>query len=90
MRLLEDHKTRQNPKRSGTRNPTQNFVAKVCERLSSSATHILYATVQYSNPRIQASVHDYVAQQPMYRRKKFQKIKIIKVSKTLLQVQTKT
>ena len=67
MLVLEDQKERKNPKRTGTSNPTQNFVAKVCTRL--------YVTIQYSNLCIQASVCDYVAQKPAFRRNFFQKRK---------------
>ena len=89
MLALEDPKAEQNPNKTGTSNPTQNFATKICTRLSNRTTCVLYAIVQYSNPRIQVSVCDCVAQQPAYRTKKFHKRKKIKVSKTLLQIKTK-
>ena len=73
--VLEDPKARKNPNKAGTSNPTQNFVPKICTQLSNRTTHILYATVQYKNPHIQAFVSNCVAHQHAYRTKKFQKRK---------------
>ena len=75
MPVLEDPKPRKNPKNTGTSNPTQNFTAKVCTQLSNRTTRVLYVTIQYSNPCIQDSMRDYVAQEPAYTAKKFQKRK---------------
>ena len=73
--VLEDPKARKNPNKTGTSNPTQFFVAKVCTRLSNRTTRVLYAIVQYRNPYIQVVVRNCVAQQPTYTTKFFQKIK---------------
>ena len=75
MPVLEDPKARQNPNKTGTSNPNQNFAAKIFTRLSNRTTRVLYVTIQYSNLRIQSSVRDYVAQQLAYKTKKFQKRK---------------
>ena len=43
--VLEDPKARQNPKKTGTSNPTQNFATKICTQLSNRTTRVLYKTV---------------------------------------------